>query len=57
MASEKYTTYAPETDMTFIMLDVYDGDELKSTECIGWYFGSPNEKDTSIFCGSHKAEF
>lgn len=40
-ATETYITYAPETDMTFIMKQVIDAATLEavSDECIGWVFG------------------
>lgn len=40
-ATETYITYAPETDMTFIMKGVIDADTLEhiSDECIGWSYG------------------
>lgn len=36
---EIYTTYAPDTDITFIMVDEWYYDEVMSTECVGFYFG------------------
>lgn len=41
IATETYITYAPETDMTFIMQQVIDADTLKpiSDECVGWVYG------------------
>jgi len=57
MREEIYTAYAQNNDMTFIMKDTYEGDEVKSTECIGWYYGSPCERDTNTFIGKLKAEF
>ena len=40
-ATETYITYAPETDMTFIMKGVIDADTLEhiSDECVGWSYG------------------
>lgn len=52
-----YTTYAPEADMTFIMRDVYDGDRLSSTECIGWHYGEPEKDITARYIGKIKAEY
>lgn len=52
-----YTVYADMWDMTFIMLDINDGEELKSTECVGWYYGEPNDKSTEDFIGKLKAEY
>ena len=52
MNEEIYTTYAPETDMTFIMKDTFNttGDILE-TQVVGWYYGEPNEEDTRGFYG------
>ena len=49
--------YSEETDMTFILEEVYTDDEIKSTEIKGFYYGRPNEKDTKQFYGSLKAEY
>lgn len=40
-ATVTYITYAPETDMTFIMKGVIDADTLEhiSDECVGWSYG------------------
>lgn len=58
MRQETYTVYAPETDMTFIMLDTYDNvGEVTSVECVGWYFGKPDETATRIYKGKLRAEF
>lgn len=57
MRTEIYTAYAPNTDMTFIMQDTYEGDEIKATECIGWYHGEPDDKSTKTFIGKLKATF
>ena len=51
MTTEIYTTYAPDTDITFIMEDVYNGDELVSTEIKGFYYGEPNTDDTKHYYG------
>lgn len=52
-----YATYAPSTDMTFIMKDTYIGTELDSTECMGWHHGEPDLKITEQFIGKLKAEY
>ena len=53
-----YTTYAEDTDTTFIMEDVCDNDgDLISTEVKGFYYGKPNEEDTKLFYGDLKAIF
>ena len=57
MRTEIYTTYAPDTDITFILEDVWNGEELVSTEVKGFYFGEPNDDDTQNFYGGLKAEF
>lgn len=54
---EKYTTYAPDTDTTFIMVDTYIDDEIFSSECVGWYHGEPNEENNEYFTGKLKASF
>ena len=50
--------YSPSGDMTFIMKEVMDeeGNPI-STECVGWYYGSPNETDTAHYFGKLKAEY
>ena len=57
MRTEIYTTYAPDTDTTFILEDVWNGEDLVSTEVKGFYYGAPNEDDTKEFYGGLKAEF
>lgn len=52
-----YPVYAKNWDMTFIMRDITDGEELKSMECVGWYYGEPDEESTVKFIGKLKAEF
>lgn len=54
---EIYTTYAPDTDITFIMADEWYYDEVMSTECVGFYFGEPNSSDTDRYVGKLKARF
>lgn len=52
MKTETYTTYAPKTDMTFILCDTFDDvGEVEQTEVIGWYYGEPNDEATSLFAG------
>jgi hypothetical protein len=52
-----YTTYAPDTDITFIMKDVQYDEGYVSTEVMGWYFGKEDEKSTKIYSGSLKAYY
>ena len=56
--SEKvYTTYAPDTDITFIMKEAHDRN-CETLECIGWYHGEPNEIDTETYSyGNMKATY
>lgn len=50
-------TYAPDTDMTFIMVEKYVHEKIESTECVGWYFGEPDEELTKQYFGKLKAKF
>lgn len=54
---EKYTVYAPEGDLTFIMQDTYVDGELKSTEVIGFHYGEPDGNSIECFSGNTKAKF
>ena len=47
-----YTVYAQNDDMTFIMKQT-DG----KLECVGWYFGDPDEELTEQYVGKLAAEF
>lgn len=48
-----YTTYAPDSNTTFIMEDTYSDDgEWISLECIGFYAGEPDQEDTEFY--AHK---
>ena len=58
MSAEIYTAYAQNNDMTFIMKDVCDDTgEVVSTECVGWYWGTPNDASTEEFSGKLKAKY
>jgi hypothetical protein len=47
MEEKLYTTYAQDTDITFILKDTYNGSNtLIKTEVVGFYYGEPNEIDT-----------
>ena len=50
-----YTTYAPETDQTFIFEET-DYKEITHIECVGWYYGEPDESATIQFRGKMYAE-
>ena len=58
MKTNIFDTYAPGTDMTFIMREVYEenGDPI-SVEVVGFYYGQPNEELTKEFTGKLKANF
>lgn len=55
---EIYTAFAPHNDITFIMEDTYDeSGEIVTTECVGWYYGEPNDEATQTFIGKVKATY
>ncbi|MBQ8399546.1 MAG: hypothetical protein IJX08_06190 [Clostridia bacterium] len=58
MKVEIKTEYSASGDMTFIMKETINeaGDPV-STECVGWYYGAPNDEDTSYYMGKLKAEY
>ena len=52
------TVYSLSGDMTFILEEVYDKDgNIISTECVGFYYGEPNEVDTNSYYGKLRAEY
>lgn len=58
-ATETYITFAPETDMTFIMKQVIDVDTLEaiSDECVGWVYGKITLSEALNMEPSLKAEY
>lgn len=58
MKKELYSVYSREGDITFIMEDAYNkkGD-LIYTECVGFYYGEPTDRDNQYFKGKLKAKF
>lgn len=58
MKKEIYAVYSQSGDMTFVMKDTYNkkGD-LIYTECVGFYYGEPDEESTIYFVGKLKAKF
>jgi hypothetical protein len=54
---EIYSVFSQEADMTFIMEDVWDGDDVISTEVKGFYYGMPNEEFNKSFYNDLKAEY
>lgn len=57
--SVTYGAYCSDYDLTFVMRDVWrNGDTLLSTECLGWYHGTPNDADNEAFSeGRYKATY
>lgn len=39
MSTEYIWTYAPETDMSFLLKENYDGEEITDTTVIGFVYG------------------
>lgn len=57
--TEIFTTYAPNTDMTFILRETYSDKEKEwvSTEVVGFYYGEPDDNSTQRFIGKLKASY
>lgn len=54
-----YGTYAADSDITFVMIDIFHGSELVSTEVSGFIYGN-EEKNKELLIqqiGKLKAEF
>ena len=49
MRKEYTACYSEETDMTFIVCDEWNGEEIISTEVVGFYYGKPNKESTEYF--------
>lgn len=51
-------TYAPNTDMTFIIeyIETDDGEPIQ-TSVIGWHYGEPDERYTDNFIGKLTATY
>jgi hypothetical protein len=52
-----YTTYAPDTDITFIMQDTTLNGETATTRVVGFYHGEPNDAATERFYGKLMADY
>lgn len=52
-----YGVYSADNDITFVMVDVWEGNEIISTEVTGFYFGEPSKESTKYFNGKTKAIF
>ena len=53
----KYGIYQKNYDITFIMVDTYENEEIISSECVGWYHGEPSEEDNEHFTNKLKATY
>ena len=51
-----YTVYAERDDITFIMQDTIQADEVAETTVIGWHYGEPGEHSKK-YIGKLTAEF
>ena len=49
--------YSREADLTTILLSVYAGNEVISTEVVGFYFGEPSTENDNAYNGNLKATF
>lgn len=52
-----YTTYSEELDVTFIMEDTIQDDDIIKTEVKGFYYGNPNDEDTEYYYNKLCATF
>lgn len=50
-------SYSKETDLTTILMSVYGGSKVISTEVVGFYFGEPSTENDTLYKGSLKAAF
>lgn len=49
---ERYTVYSDASHITFIMEDIFDAENvLIATECVGWYYGFPEDARTEEHAG------
>lgn len=40
------TAYDPHMDITIVFEATYEGEELISQTCVGWYYGEPTDEET-----------
>ena len=57
LKEEKYGIYQKNYNITFIMIDIFKNDKIISSECVGWYFGEPNEELNNHFTNKLKSTF
>lgn len=51
--SEIETVYAVDKNITFIMEYYYEDDKVVDIQCVGFYFGEPNEEKTREYFITH----
>ena len=52
------TAYSETEDITFILKEQQDNNgNSVSTEVVGFYYGQPNEDDTTRYTGKLKAQY
>ena len=51
--SEIETIYAVDKNITFIMEYYYEDDKVVDIQCVGFYFGEPNEEKTREYFITH----
>lgn len=51
-----YTTYAPDTDITFIMKEITNNNII-TVEVIGFYYGEEDQVNTELYINNLKATF
>lgn len=56
MRKEYTACYSESADMTFIVCDEWNGDELIATEVVGFYYGIPVDELTQEYIGKLRAE-
>ena len=52
--TEVFTAYSPEVDMTFIVEEVTNDDNI-TIKVVGFYYGTPNDDCTRVFYGKNEA--
>lgn len=57
MRKEYVGCYSEEADMTFIVCDEWEGEELIATEVVGFYYGVPSTEATNRFIGDLRADY
>lgn len=55
--TEYFTAYSAEHDISSIFEQIFEGDELISETCVGWYYGAPSAKYDEEFIGKLTASY